>query len=168
MSAPFFQSEAIKRLHRRAQAWQGTPFRERHCLPQVGVDCVPFVWDLMHASRVCGPVDLAAIPPYKTDWSAHNDQSILLPILDDWLEREEIATQKIEDRDALQAGDVLIFSPGKCAHHLGVALSATHFIHVYRGPGVVRDPLDHKRFSRYFQSALRPLAQADNATSGAG
>lgn len=61
------------------------------------------------------------------------------------------------DRSTLQEGDVLVFTTKyKLTTHVGVAIDGYgHFLHSVEGHGVVRDSIEHDRWSRRLAGVMR-------------
>lgn len=159
---PYFADPAaISRLQQAWEAWEGTPFRRRWQLPKRGVDCVCLAAALLHAAGACPALDLATLPDYPIDWSAHNDASML----EDWMHAHAFIGCRCETIDATasaMAGDVLVFSPGRSCYHLGVALSPQTFGHILTGSYAATCAMSHPRYRAYHRKSWRILTPSSH------
>ena len=104
-------------------------------------DCIRLTIDLHEATGAIEPIDRTTLPDYSEEWSKHNDKSIL----DDWLYRlgyiafgaagEIEPTDKamiVIDSRSLQCGDIAVFRPWRCNHHLATMLDSERAVHVIK------------------------------------
>lgn len=147
---PFFESHdrRVKLVHS-ALEWLGTPFAPHAAVKGAGVDCV---WLAARIYIESGFLAEFNPPDYTMDGGAHNDLS---PVLN-WIERSG-KFQQMEDGE-LQIGDLLCFRMGRSVHHVGVVMTATTFLHVYRGYPVMESRLDDPTWSKRLAAVFRPLA----------
>ena len=160
MSLPYFsEPAAVDRLHAAWRRWEKTPFRAYSAVagPDGGVDCVRLANCLLAEAGACPWVPAAALPFYPLDWSAHNDASMLEEWLRESLLLESVPHRRIEEAGDWLPGDVLVFSPGRSAYHLGVALTPQVFAHTMIGQAAATTRLDHPRFRAYWRYSLRIL-----------
>ncbi len=162
LAKPYYADPAhAAQLAAETTRWIGTPFHKRCRIAGAhgGVDCFGLLGACNEAAGLLPTLPLERVPDYSTDWSAHNDTSILEGWLLSWLEEIGLAWERIEDRDATMVGDVLLFAPGRCVHHMGQRLEKGWFVHALYPMGVTLTRVDHKRFGRYFRYALRPIGR---------
>lgn len=161
---PYFEPWSRQQaLALEARRWEGTPFRYRCAIPQRGADCAPFIWAI--GSRLhpeIPPVRTEMLPPYTHGHSKHNDA----PILPDWLERMlslwGIPWERIDHFCLARPGDLMLFTPTRCPHHIGI-----HYPYLKESPrqrllhcssetgGVALTDMAHPWFPRLFSHAYR-------------
>lgn len=161
IQVPAFYDLAAAReaLLREVARWEGTRYSRHGAAPGAlgGVGCVRYTLALHEATGAIDPVDPADLPDYPDDWSRHRQESLL----DLWLERMGYITTDgvtvrsgwratvLLDASGLQAGDVSVFAPARCTHHLGTMLSPTTFTHAFRPAGVAcADLAEAPRYGR--------------------
>lgn len=120
-----------------------TPWKHGIALKGYGADCLQFVVALAKSFGWL-PKDFKTTK-YAADYALHNDISILKQGLADYC--TEI---KIED---IQAGDVLIYTYGRCANHAGMYLGNGKLVHSHVQNGVVT--VDVGTMTDKFDSAWR-------------
>jgi NlpC/P60 family putative phage cell wall peptidase len=110
-----------------ARSWIGTPYRHQASLKGVGCDCLGLVrgvWRALHGEEP------ERAPPYTRDWAEATSRETLaeagarhlLPVA----------------RDAIQAGDVLLFRwrTGLVAKHAAILTADATMIHAHDGAAV--------------------------------
>jgi len=145
---PYFETiERQEQLRRVAGLWRGTPFVPHARIRGAGVDCVHLAAEIY---RECG--HLAQFQPgnYAMDGGFHNPLSQVLT----WLDLSPYFT--IGTLPA-RPGDLLCFRIGQSVHHVGVALSARHFLHVMRGSTVTLARTDDPAWSKRLTAVYQPI-----------
>ncbi len=149
---PYFDSPArCARLVQSALEWTGTPFAPHAAVKGAGVDCV---WLAARLYIESGFLDKFNPPDYTMDGGLHNELS---PVLN-WIERSGKFQAIGEGRGAMgKIGDLLCFRMGRSVHHVGVVLTPTTFVHVYRGYSVMQSWLDDATWLRRLAAIFRPV-----------
>lgn len=141
----FENNERQNHLRHVAGSWRGTPFIPHARLRGAGVDCVHLAAEIY---RECGHLPEFKPGNYTMDGGFHNPISQVLS----WL---ELSPHFQPGTLPARPGDLLCFRIGKCVHHVGVALSERHFLHVMRGATVsiarIDDPAWSKRLTEIYQ-----------------
>jgi NlpC/P60 family putative phage cell wall peptidase len=110
-----------------ARAWIGTPYRHQASLKGVGCDCLGLVRGVWRA--VIGEEPERA-PPYAPDWAEASGGDALA----------EAASRHLVaiERDALRAGDVLLFRwrANLPAKHTAIATADNLMVHAHDGAAV--------------------------------
>lgn len=114
-----------------ARLWLGTPYLHQASTKGAGCDCLGLlrgVWRALYD-------DEPNVPPYSPDWDEVRREDVLFTAAHHHLEPCE--------RRVPEPGDVLLFRmrAHAVAKHLGIATSASKFIHAYSGHGVVESTL---------------------------
>ncbi len=110
-----------------ARSWIGTPYRHQASLKGVGCDCLGLVRGVW---RALYGVEPETSPPYAPDWA---EASAGEPLA------EAARRHLIEiGRDALDAGDVLLFRwrSGLAAKHAAIATAPGRMVHAHDGAAV--------------------------------
>jgi NlpC/P60 family putative phage cell wall peptidase len=110
-----------------ARDWIGTRYRHQASLKHVGCDCLGLVRGVW---RNCIGIEPETPPPYAPDWAeARGDEALAAAAL-----------RHLEpvDRDAIGAGDVLLFRwrDGLVAKHAAIASGKGTMIHAHDGAAV--------------------------------
>ena len=139
---PYFNSDhRIEALTRAARSWVGTPFFAHSCArgPDGGVDCVHLVQDIL---VTCGAMERQTLPKFPMDWADHRCESAVLGVFtsDPYFVEHFEALPYPESPE--RPGDILCFKHGACVHHIGLMLTAGHFIHALKPEGATILPLD--------------------------
>ena len=108
------------------ERWQATPFVRLQCVQDGGVDCGNLAFALL---RECGAEMPSLNPPTFGFYLGGADyRGRLSSVLES---ASEFVAQPLSG--AVQAGDVLIFQVSKHVQHIGTALSAVSFAHIWPG-----------------------------------
>lgn len=139
---PYFNTqERLQALLDHARSWEGTPFFAYSCAkgPSGGVDCVHLVQDILVS---CGAMQRQKLPSFPMDWADHRSESVVLGTFtsDPYFRAHFLALDYPDSQP--QAGDILCFKMGLCVHHIGLMVSADHFVHALKPEGVSVMPLD--------------------------
>jgi hypothetical protein len=101
-----------------AVRFQGTPHRNRICLPGEGVDCIHFVMAVLQAA---GIVPTHRLPFYDERLGAFRERNVMEALFLRYLDAEALPG------DTPPAfGDVVICQCGKQSNHVGIALENDH------------------------------------------
>ena len=107
-----------------ARRWIGTPYKHQASLRGAGCDCLGLLRGVWR--EVVGD-EPEAVPAYTPDWAEAAGRETLL----------EVAQRHLSeiDRDAFQAGDVLMFRwrPDLPVKHCAIASGTATMIHAYDG-----------------------------------
>ena len=159
MKPHFAEWYRVEMLRLAAESWIGTPFVPYAAIRGAGVDCVNLCAELLRSS--CFPVEKGGWPRYSIDGGKHNRESQLIA----WLDSHKLF-QPVWNRAATASpytaahampGDVLCFRLGRSAHHAGLLVAGTKFIHCLFGRKVMFATLADLSFSRRIESVYRPL-----------
>lgn len=108
------------------ERWQSTPFVRLQCIQGGGVDCGNLAFVLL---RECGAEMPSLNPPTFGFYLGGADyRGKLSTVLESAYEFIQYAPHA-----GVQAGDVLIFQVSKNVQHIGTALSAASFAHIWPG-----------------------------------
>ena len=131
--------------------WLGTPFHPHGNKLQVGVDCVNFVAEVYKACAVFDDFDP---PKYTMDGGSHLPKSQV----HGWLENHP-AFLKLPGKEVGDAklGDLVCFTIGGVAHHVGIVQEAPLFAHVMRGYSVQIHTLFDSTWGRRLEAIYRPV-----------
>lgn len=102
-----------------ARACIGTAFRPQGRTPGLGLDCIGLAAVALRA----GGVRIDAAPDY--DLSGTHGERLIAAFSD-------IGLEKVPD-GVIRAGDILLFSPGRVQHHVGIATGTGFFVHAHLG-----------------------------------
>lgn len=138
-----------QRLRAIILSWVGTPFHPHAGIKGVGVDCVHLGAEIF---REAGHVDGYAFPTYSLGAGHHRDASQLT----DWLDACP-RFQRVPRESPLEVADVLCFRIGRCAHHLGVSVGGTRFVHALQRRKVLVSQLDDPTYGRRLVAVYRPV-----------
>ncbi|WP_075221061.1 NlpC/P60 family protein [Acuticoccus yangtzensis] len=107
-----------------ARGWVGTPYRHQASMKAVGCDCLGLVRGVWREVLGAEP---ELVPPYSPDWAEAARRETLL----------EAAARNFIPAEGVEAGRLLVFRwrRGMPAKHVGVAVSATRFVHAYDSAG---------------------------------
>lgn len=159
MTAFFANWNRVERLRFESEAWLGTPFVPYAAIRGAGVDCVNLCAELLKGCGFEVPAN-QAWPRYAIDGGKHNRDSQLTAWLDNnrgfarvWM-RGEAAHYTAA---VAMPGDVLCFRLGRSAHHAGLLVAGTKFVHAMFGRKVMFATLADLSFSRRIESVYRPL-----------
>lgn len=147
MKAYFETPERQELLKRVAGLWRGTPFIPHASVRGAGVDCVHLAAEIY---RECGHLDHFKPGNYTMDGGFHNPISQVLT----WL---ELSPRFAEGTLPAHTGDLLCFRIGKSVHHVGIALSERHFLHVMRGSTVTIARIDDPTWSKRLTAVFQPI-----------
>ena len=111
------------------QRWAGTPYRIGGTTDR-GIDCSALVRNVF---RDTFDVEL----PRSTQDQVHEGRPI--------------------DRQELQAGDLVFFSPPGRYNHVGIYVGNGYFLHASTSKGVIISSLDNSYWRRYYWQARRAL-----------
>ena len=150
MTRPFVNTpEARERLRTLIESWVGTPFHAFAALKGVGVDCVHLAAEIY---REAGHLEGYRFPVYTLDAGQHAGRSVLL----EWLD----ACPKFQRIEAGgEVGDLFCFRLGRCAHHLGIGLGGTRFVHALIRRRVRYGQLDDPTYGRRWVATYRPVVE---------
>lgn len=98
-----------------AKEWHGTPHHDRMRKKAVGVDCINFVCAVLITA---GIHEDFRMPGYNTRTGLGRAENTL--------ERVILATfhaRALEDREAWEFGDLIIFKVGRASNHIGIWLN---------------------------------------------
>ena len=120
-----------------ALSWLDTPYQHHQRCKGGGVDCGQLV---IAACEDSGAIPHGAVEPgaYCHDWHCNNSEELYLGFV----------TKLCEKVDQPQAGDIELFSYGRCISHGGIMLDDNRLIHSYITMGVVVSTLDDAIFKR--------------------
>lgn len=106
--------ERRQRAQEAAQRFQGTPHRNRICLPGEGVDCIHFVLAVLQAA---GVTPHHRLPFYDERLGAFRQRNVMEAVFLRFLDAEALPP------DSPQAfGDVVICQCGRQSNHVGIVL----------------------------------------------
>lgn len=149
----FFQNRQRQaQLAMNAGDWFGTPFHPHAAIKGGGVDCV---WLAAKIYIACCVITEFNPPPYAMDGGEHNELSQVIT----WLEKSlrfQKAWQTGADFEPA-VGDLLCFRIGRVVHHVGIVLTETTFIHVYRGGNVRESRIDDTTWRKRLVAIYRPI-----------
>jgi len=117
-----------------ALSWVGTPFAPHSCVKGAGCDCVQLAMGVYKAVGLWPA--MASYPSYKLDTGSHLQASQVIGWALDcpWMQPEDKAI----------IGSAVTFKIARVAHHIGIMISDTKFVHCWRKCGVteadIRDP----------------------------
>lgn len=145
---PFFETtEKQEELRRVAGQWRGTPFVPHARIKGAGVDCVHLAAEIY---RECGHLDQFQPGTYTMDGGFHNPLSQVLT----WL---ELSPRFAPASLPANTGDLLCFRIGRSVHHVGIALSPRHFLHVMRGSTATIARIDDPTWSKRLTAVYQPV-----------
>jgi cell wall-associated NlpC family hydrolase len=101
-----------------AQRFQGTPHRNRLCLPGEGVDCIRFVLAVLQAAEILPPHRL---PFYDERLGAFRKRNVMEALFLSHLDAEGLPTDTPPE-----FGDVVICQCGRQTNHVGILLENDH------------------------------------------
>ncbi|MEA2118162.1 C40 family peptidase [Halovibrio sp. HP20-50] len=122
------------------QRWSGTPYRLGGTSER-GIDCSALVRNVY---RDTFNLEL----PRSTRGQIHEGRPI--------------------DRQELQAGDLVFFSPPGRYNHVGIYVGDGYFLHASASQGVTISSLDNSYWQRYYWQARRALEPTHMAQLGSG
>ena len=127
MITPWFNTpERLSTLDAEAKAWLRTPFCLHAQAKGAGVDCV----HLVHALAASTGWPHALTPPdYSCTDTMHSDDSKLHAYLDT-AAGIELVGEFPAALELVQAGDLVSFTIGRAAPHLGIVCADHRFVHV--------------------------------------
>jgi cell wall-associated NlpC family hydrolase len=148
----------VEMLRLAAEGWIGTPFVAHAAIRGAGVDCVNLCAELLKSASF--NVDKSGWPRYVIDGGKHNRDSQLLAWLDGnasftciW-KREPDRAYTVADA---MPGDLLCFTMGRSAHHTGLLIGGTKFIHCLFAKRVMLATLADATFNRRLTAVYRPM-----------
>jgi cell wall-associated NlpC family hydrolase len=150
----------VEMLRLAAESWIGTPFVAHAAIRGAGVDCVNLCAELLQSA--CFISARRAWPKYVIDGGNHNRDSQIVAWLDAnpgfariW---KSGADKAYSAADAMP-GDLLCFNLGRSAHHAGMLIAGTKFIHcqwAFARRVVFATLADHT-FNRRLAAVYRPM-----------
>jgi len=145
INAPWFSTPARRsQLATEAEGWLRTPFCLHAQAIGAGVDCVHLVHAL--ATATGWPHEL--VPPiYGAQDTMHADESKLHAYLDA-AAGIELVGDFAPMLPAAMTGDLVSFTIGRAAHHLGMIVGGRRFVHVMSNHFVGYASLDDGTWSR--------------------
>lgn len=146
---PFFAVEKRRRaLLAEAGSWVGTPFHAHARLKMVGVDCVQLAGAIYIATGFLTEPQFN-IGWYPIDGGHHDEKSRVV----EWIEKSGKFARVNDPR----IGDTLVMRmPGaRVAHHVGVMVSESEFVHAYFKHFVVMSRMDGYR--KRIEAMYRPI-----------
>jgi cell wall-associated NlpC family hydrolase len=155
---PFFRDfKRAESLRAESESWLGTPFVEHAAIKGAGVDCVNLCAEVLRRSGVLVPAN-RTWPSYSMDGGNHSARSKLRA----WLEGQpmfELVWEPDRGPYALCAlpGDVLVFHLRQSAHHAGLFIGGTKFIHSMFKRSVEMPTLADGSYGRRLEAAFRPM-----------
>lgn len=158
MTPHFADWSRVEMLRLAAESWLGTPFVPYAAIRGAGVDCVNLCAELLQGC--CFTAAKGGWPKYVIDGGKHNRESQLIAWLDGnrnflpvwWRGGKEAYTAA----DAMP-GDLLCFTLGRSAHHAGLLIGGTKFIHCLFGRRVMFATLADHTFNRRLTAVYRPM-----------
>jgi cell wall-associated NlpC family hydrolase len=163
---PFFEDvQRQQNLYVEARSWVNTPFvaHGRVKGPGGGVDCVHLVSAILAAVGFAHRFDP---PPYSVRAGQTSAHSQLIEYIDMHIPADRVSIERmmphfsgkpIPDTSAIQAGDLLCFSLGRCAHHIGLVFGCGKFIHAMGRRGVLDSYIKDTTYLRRLVAVYRPL-----------
>ena len=161
MITPFFNTPLRQaQFNSVARSWIGTPFHPHASVRGAGVDCVHLLGSIYVET---GLLETFTFPKYALDGGSHSDSSLII----EWLKLSRHFQSLGPKPEAILIGDLLIFSLGKSAWHVGTYLGvpAGTFVHALETAGVVTSSYLEHPWGRRLTGLYRPIAQA--VTGGA-
>lgn len=151
MRIRFFDDMAsVAKLNASALSWVGTPFFPFARTRGGGVDCVNLAAALYVEAGFLNDFEM---PKYTMDRGVHHAESALEAFLD---LRSEFQKLQPSEQEAMP-GDLLTFRIGKAAHHCGVLVDGTRFVHVYQLHNVQFGDLRDDTWKSRWASIYRPV-----------
>lgn len=164
---PYFAGwSRVEMLRLAAESWIGTPFIPFAAVRGAGVDCVNLCAELLKASGF-QPPSANTWPRYAMDGGKHNRESQLIAWLHAnkqfapvWNRTLWTLGTPAYDASIAMPGDVLCFTIGRSAHHAGLLIGGTKFIHCLFARKVMFASLADATFKRRLTAVYRPLEEA--------
>lgn len=124
------------------QRWLGTPFFPHAESIGHGVDCVRLVHALYVAIDAIPRLDL---PSYALDHAKHSTRTQLLQFL---LSHPALAGRllMVPPSGKRMAGDLIGLQSGRVDHHLAIVTPYDEAVHAVEDHGVIRTPLNDRKF----------------------
>ncbi len=153
----------IRRFHREALSWVGTPFAIRSAVKGAGVDCVRFCAQVL--TNVGHGCDYSNLPHYVS----RSGHALVESRLIGWIENEGREwfqpVGAVNDIEFLQRissmrlapGDVLTIRIGAVAHHAGIVFKDLRFLHAMEGGKVEFADLRDPTYGQRLVAAFRPI-----------
>jgi len=121
----FSTAERVATLRAEAESWLRTPFCLHSQAKGAGVDCV----HLDHAlATSTGWPHVLTPPDYGAQDTMHSPESKLHAYLDA-AAGIELVGEFPAVASSMRVGDIITFIIGKAAHHTGMVISGTRFVH---------------------------------------
>jgi len=143
----FEDKKRQQKLLKILKKWEGTPFRHRCGVQQIGCDCIHLCVRVFEEFELLS-LKKGMIPNYPRDWHMHNTREVLEEAILKYLFVYKVSLNNLKN------GDIVLSHYGKAASHTGIFFDK-HIYQAINDIGVVSIHVNDKKFKSQMKYAYR-------------